>query len=62
MKRKYIHLVDDDYPILAKLAKGNLEKSATVKFWLAKGMFEIKDGVLSYNGKYIILSAMYILR
>lgn len=63
MKRKYIHLVDDDqYLMLAKIAKGNLEKKSIVKFWLAKGMFEIKDSLLRYNGKYTILLATYILR
>ena len=61
MRTKYIHPVDDDqYLMLAQLAKGNLEKKS--KFWLAKGMFEIKDSVLRYNGKSTISSATYILR
>ena len=66
MKRKYIYLVDDhQYPIIAKLVKGsfmkcvtersNKENSAVVKFWRAKGTFEIKDSVFMYNGKKVSL-------
>ena len=62
-KKKYVHPVDDDeqYPILAKLAKGSLanpvtkkskkENSAVVKFWSAKEKFKAKDRALTCNGK-----------
>ena len=64
-RRQYIHPVDDEqYPILLKLAGGNFktpvherskkEKSAVVKFWRAKGKFEIKDGVLMYDDKQVM--------
>lgn len=66
IKRKCIHPVDDDqYPVLAKLAKASFvkpiternktENSAAVKFWHAKGNFEIKYDVLTYNGKKVSL-------
>ena len=66
MKRKRIHLVDDDqYPLLAKLVEGSFvklvaerskkERSAVVKFWSTKGKFEIKDGFLPNNGEKVSL-------
>ena len=66
-KKKYVHPVDDDeqYPILAKLAKGSLanpvtkkskkENSAVVKFWGAKEKFKAKGRVLTCNGKEVSL-------
>ena len=65
MKKKYFHPIDDDeqYPILAKLAKGSLanpvtkkskkENSAVVKFWSAKEKFKAKDRII-LSGTYVL--------
>ena len=60
MKRKYVHPVDDDqYSVLAKLAKGSFmkpvtEKSKTGKSTIVK--FEIEDGALTDYGKKVSLA------
>ena len=66
MKKRYIYPVYDGlYPIVTMLVKASFvklvterskkENSAVVKFWIAKGKLEIKDGVLTYNGKKVSL-------
>ena len=58
IRKKYTHAVDDEqYLILVRLTEGKFLKpvaernkkgrSAIVKFWRAKGKFEIKDGALT---------------
>ena len=64
--KNYIHPVDDDeYELLKELAEGKFckpkkemtrkEKSVVIRFWRAKGKFQVPEGKLHYDGKEVCL-------